>query len=76
MGVGETILDEERARPLGISELTRREYRLVLLLLVAEVREAGAAAEPGVALGTSRKFSFRPVMGSVVDSLAGSCETW
>ena len=76
MGVGETILDEERARPLGISELTRREYRLVLLLLVAEVREAGAAAEPGFAPGTSKKFSFRPVMGSVVDSLAGSCETW
>jgi len=72
MGVGETILDGERARPLGISELTRRECRLVL---VAEVREAGAA-EPDVVPGTSRTFSFRPVVGSVVNSLAGSCETW
>jgi len=76
MGVGETILDGERARPLGISELALRECRLVLLLLVAEVREAGAAAEPDVAPGTSRTFSFRPVVGSVVNSLAGSCETW
>jgi len=73
MGVGETILDGERARPLGISELTRRECRLV-----AEVREAGAAAaaEPDFAPGISRIFSFRPVVGSVVNSLAGSCETW
>jgi len=71
MGVGETILDGERARPLGISELTRRECRLVLLLLVAE-----AAAEPDVVPGISRTFSFRPVVGSVVNSLAGSCETW
>jgi len=71
MGVGETILDGERARPLGISELTLRECRLVL---VAEVREAGA--EPDVTPGTSRTFSFRPVVGSVVNSLAGSCETW
>jgi len=70
MGVGETILDGERARPLGISELTRRECRLVLLLLVAE------AAEPDVVPGISRTFSFRPVVGSVVNSLAGSCETW
>jgi len=73
MGVGETILDGERARPLGISELTLRDCRLVL---VAEVREAGAAAERDVAPGTSRTFSFRPVVGSVVNSLAGSCETW
>jgi len=73
MGVGETILDGERARPLGISVLTLREFRLVL---VAEVREAGAAAERDVAPGTSRIFSFRPVVGSVVNSLAGSCETW
>jgi len=71
MGVGETILDGERARPLGISELTRRECRLVLLLLVVE-----AAAEPDVVPGISRTFSFRPVVGSVVNSLAGSCETW
>ena len=70
MGVGETILDGERARPLGISELTRRECRLVLLLLVAE------AAESDVVPGISRTFSFRPVVGSVVNSLAGSCETW
>ena len=79
MGVGETILDGERARPLGISVLTRRECRLALLLLVAEVWEAGAvgaAAELGFALGISRTFSFRPVVGSVVNSLAGSCETW
>ena len=70
IGVGETILDGGRARPLGISELTRRECRLVLLLLVAE------AAEPDVVPGISRTFSFRPVVGSVVNSLAGSCETW
>jgi hypothetical protein len=77
MGVGETILDGERARPLGISVLTRRECRLALLLLVAEAREAeGAAAEPDFAPGISRTFSFRPVVGSVVNSLAGSCETW
>lgn len=82
MGVGETILDGERARPLGISVLTRRECRLALLLLVAEAREAeaagaaAAAAEPDFAPGISRTFSFRPVVGSVVNSLAGSCETW
>jgi hypothetical protein len=78
MGVGEIILDGERARPLGISVLTRRECRLALLLLVAEVREeaAGAAAEPDFAPGISRTFSLRPVVGSVVNSLAGSCETW
>lgn len=74
MGVGETILDGERARPLGISVLTRRECRLALLLLVAEVREA--AAELDFAPGISRTFNFRPVVGSVVNSLAGSCETW
>jgi len=70
MGVGETILDGDRARPLGISELTRRECRLVL------VAGAAAAAEPDVVPGISRIFSFRPVVGSVVNSLAGSCETW
>jgi len=84
MGVGETILDGESARPLGISELTRRECRLVAEAreaeaagaAVAAVAAAGAAAEPDFAPGISRIFSFRPVVGSVVNSLAGSCETW
>lgn len=26
--------------------------------------------------GTSRMFRTRPVVGSVVDEMAGSCETW
>jgi len=73
MGVGETILDGERARPLGnIGATTRRECRFgATALLVAEVRGAEAAAEPDFAPGISRTFSFRPVVGSVVNPWRG-----
>jgi len=32
--------------------------------------------EDDFSLGTSRMFSTRPVVGSVVDDCPGSCETW
>ena len=65
MGFGETILEGESARPLTTSAETRREWRLR--------DDAGAAAAaPDLPAGTSRMFSFRPVVGSVVNSRAGS----
>lgn len=74
-GFGAIILDGESARPLGMeAALDRRWCRF------AEdddccVDDAAAAADGLVFPGMSRMFSLRPVVGSVVWSLAGSCET-
>ena len=46
---------------------TRRDLRSELEVVVFEL---------DLAAGMSMMFSLRPVVGSVVWSLAGSCETW
>lgn len=69
-GFGETICEGEMERPLGIeAALVRRLWR-----------DDDACwdddDEDFVFPGMSRMLSLRPVVGSVVWSLAGSCETW
>lgn len=73
LGFGATILEGEMERPLGMDwELTRRCERSD-----AEDREDWwDVDEDFVFPGMSRMLSLRPVVGSVVWSLAGSCETW
>lgn len=69
-GLGATMRSGETPRPLGmLADETRREARSDL---------AGAAAAAGLEVrpGMSMMLSLRPVVGSVVWSLAGSCETW
>lgn len=69
-GVGATILDGESERPLGMDAvLTRRALR-------AAASAADELLDVFVRPGMSRMLSLRPVVGSVVWSLAGSCETW
>lgn len=68
MGFGETIFEGESARPLAMSADTRRECRF-------RDEAAGGAPEEDFPAGTSKMFSLRPVVGSVVNSRAGSCET-
>jgi len=75
LGRGHSIFEGESERPLGMCSLVRREC---LLLEWPCDREDGAGAEgvgdfPG---GMSKMLSLRPVVGSVVDSRAGSWETW
>jgi hypothetical protein len=55
-----------------MSELMRREWRLEDWWAAAAECEADAALAPGM----SRMLSLRPVVGSTVNSRAGSCETW
>lgn len=73
-GFGATILEGEIERPLGIEAvLTRRSCRF------DDAREdvCWDDDEDDFAFpGMSRMFNLRPVVGSVVWSLAGSCETW
>lgn len=53
-----------RERPLATEAVeTRRDLRSELV-------------DEDLAAGMSMMFSLRPVVGSVVWSLAGSCETW
>jgi hypothetical protein len=67
-GLGATMRSGLRPRPLGtVAVETRRDLRSAV---VAVDLEADLAA------GMSIMFSLRPVVGSVVWSLAGSCETW
>jgi hypothetical protein len=73
-GLGETILEGESERPLGTeavdAALTRR---------LCEERDDvwwEDEDEDLVLPGMSRMLSLRPVVGSVVWSFAGSCETW
>lgn len=67
-GCGERILLGEMARPLGMSMDSGREWRLEW----RELDEGLACVDAG----TSRMLSCRPVVGSIVESLAGSWETW
>lgn len=74
LGLGATILEGEMERPLGMDcELTRRCSRLV-----PEEREELWCDDEDLEVlpGMSRMLSLRPVVGSVVWSLAGSCDTW
>jgi len=68
-------LEGETERPLGMDwVLTRRCSRLV-----PEEREELWCDDElvlEVLPGMSRMLSLRPVVGSVVWSLAGSCDTW
>jgi len=80
LGRGDLIWEGERERPLGMCSLVRREC--LWWLEGVEVEGAwdlddreGAGGKP-LLEGISRMLSLRPVVGSVVDSLAGSWETW
>lgn len=67
-GLGATMRSGLRPRPLGIEAVdTRRDLRSAL---------DEDDFELDLAAGMSIMFSLRPVVGSVVWSLAGSCETW
>lgn len=70
LGRGHLICEGDKERPLGICSLVRR----VCLLLECDFEDgAGATAGPGdFPDGMSRMLSLRPVVGSVVDSRAGS----
>ena len=63
LGLGQAILDGESERPLGISI----DWRLA-------PRE-GLAEDCPEDLGTSRMLRLRPVVGSRVKGVEGSCET-
>lgn len=70
-GLGATMRSGDRPRPLGMDAVeTRRDWLLDLVAGWADA--AGLDVRPGI----SMMFSLRPVVGSVVWSLAGSCETW
>lgn len=74
VGRGDWICEGESERPLGTSEAVIR--RLWPWLLGARREDlTGGAAGGGRGDGMSRTLSLRPVVGSVVDSRAGSCET-
>lgn len=91
-GLGDTIWETESGRPLGISVtilLTRRESRRLEVdewcLDELDLEELDLEDEwclddeedlLDFSLGTSRMFKTRPVVGSVVESCEGSCETW
>lgn len=65
-GLGDTILEGESERPFGIDAvLTRRACR-------SEEEREDCCDEDLVFPGMSRMLSLRPVVGSVVWSLAGS----
>jgi len=72
-GVGAMILEGESARPLGIDEeLVRRAWRAAACCWADDTLAVELLDLPGIL----RMLSLRPVVGSVVWSLAGSCETW
>jgi len=63
-GLGAAMREGERERPLAtLAVETRRDLR-------------SAEDDEVLAAGMSRMLSLRPVVGSVVCSLAGSWETW
>jgi hypothetical protein len=73
-GVGAMILEGDSARPFGMDEeLVRRAWRAAAAFWAALVV---SMADGFVFPGMLRMLSLRPVVGSVVWSLAGSCETW
>jgi len=74
-GVGAMILEGESARPFGMEEeLVRRAWREAA---ACWAEDDTLAVELELVLpGMLRILSLRPVVGSVVWSLAGSCETW
>lgn len=68
-GRGHSIFEGDNERPLGMCSLVRR----VCLLWPWEREDsAGAGGAEDFACGMSRMLSLRPVVGSVVDSRAGS----
>jgi len=68
MGIGCLMSDGETGRPLGMLIDRRRASR------EGFGWETVPPAEPTI--GTSRMLSVRPVVGSLVELCAGSCETW
>lgn len=70
-GFGATIFEGESERPFGIDAvLTRRSWRF------DDDREEDCWDDEDLFFpGMSRMLSLRPVVGSVVWSLAGSCDT-
>jgi hypothetical protein len=72
-GFGAMIFEGESERPLGIEAVEmRRSWRLEDEREEEWVVEEEAGLRPGM----SRMLSLRPVVGSVVWSLAGSWLTW
>jgi hypothetical protein len=66
------ILEGESERPLGMEAVLMRR----LCRSDEERDDVCWVDEDFVFPGMSRMLSLRPVVGSVVWSLAGSCETW
>jgi hypothetical protein len=89
-GLGDTICETESGRPLGISveraRDSRRDDECLLELLECLSLEEDLLEDLceddleddllDLSDGTSRMFRTRPVVGSVVESWAGSCDTW
>jgi hypothetical protein len=80
-GLGAMIFDGDRERPFGIDATEDVLIRLLWSRLDdrredfswrVDVEEDEFLVFPGI----SRMLSFRPVVGSVVWSRAGSCDTW
>lgn len=82
-------METERGRPLGMSRVrdcslrdSRREEEECFSRLevceeeVLEDELVFEDLEEDFDEGTSRMFRMRPVVGSVVESMAGSCDTW
>jgi hypothetical protein len=91
IGFGDWIWETERGRPFGMSVARARDSRreeeeclleLECLSLLEEDLDDDLCEDDFEDLrsdlsdGTSRMFRTRPVVGSVVESWAGSCETW
>jgi hypothetical protein len=81
IGFGDTIWETERGRPLGMSvdsdkaRDSRREEDDEECLLECLLEEEDDLLED-LSDGTSRMFSMRPVVDSVVEAWAGSWVTW
>jgi len=91
MGFGDLICDVDKGRPFGMSterlRLSRRDSRLLeewclddeCFSLLEECLDEECFDDEDLedfSDGTSRMFKTRPVVGSVVESWAGSWETW
>jgi len=74
-GLGALIWEMDRGRPLAMSPVDER----LLLDEEVDLRDDDLEEEEeeeDLALGTSRMFRARPVVGSTVESSLGLCETW
>lgn len=76
LGRGHLIWDGDKERPLGMCSLVRRVCLWLLWLELWDLDDGAGAAGVALLEGISRMLSLRPVVGSVVDSRAGSWETW